>query len=397
MGHKLISVTTFPTWYQVAFYRELAQRLGTDFQAIFAHGGHADGISDPTWGDSIALNQTGLLEGYDNVVLNRRPGQTLAEAVRLPVPEVADHLRSLHPDAVLLNDHGRTPACKVAIRAARGLGARLLLRSTPYDVRPSSLQRELARTSYLRFRYRVFDKFCAVGTLPRIHFERYGGDPGRVVSSPYCADEFFLKPLAAEPQRSERRELFRERHGIASAERVLLTVSRLIPLKRIGWTLRAFERSRKLREAHLVIVGDGPDRGIVERATGSSVSTSITWLGAQDRAGVADALAAADMFVLPSEFEPWGVVVNEALLFRLPVVLSDRVASSVDLVQPGVTGYTFRWDDENEYVERILQVHDLLDRGLDHAAFERLNERFSAPAAARGILRAAEMLDTHVH
>ncbi len=65
--------------------------------------------------------------------------------------------------------------------------------------------------------------------------------------------------------------------------------------------------------------------------------------------------AAADVFVLPSgEGETWGVVVNEAMCFGLPIVLSHRVGSAADLVRNGQNGYIFRMGDIGSLTESLL-------------------------------------------
>ena len=55
--------------------------------------------------------------------------------------------------------------------------------------------------------------------------------------------------------------------------------------------------------------------------------------------------AAADVFVLPSAFETWGLVVNEAMASALPVIVSDGAAAARDLVVPGENGFTYRAGD----------------------------------------------------
>jgi len=64
----------------------------------------------------------------------------------------------------------------------------------------------------------------------------------------------------------------------------------------------------------------------------------------------------ADVFVLPSKVEPWGLVVNEAMLFDLPVIVSDRVGCGGDLVREGHNGYVFRYNDAGMLAEKIGKV-----------------------------------------
>jgi glycosyltransferase involved in cell wall biosynthesis len=103
--------------------------------------------------------------------------------------------------------------------------------------------------------------------------------------------------------------------------------------------------------------------------------------------------AAADVFVLPSEFETWGLVVNEAMYFGLPVIVSDRVGCRHDLVIPGKTGEVFHHGD-------VKSLSLLLDYFLGDSS-ERIMaglkarehiKKFSVQAAADGIAKAVGAL-----
>ncbi len=64
----------------------------------------------------------------------------------------------------------------------------------------------------------------------------------------------------------------------------------------------------------------------------------------------------ADIFVLPSSEEVWGLVINEAMVCGLPVVVSDRVGSNADLIKPGENGFIFRSGDINALVDSLEKI-----------------------------------------
>ena len=108
---------------------------------------------------------------------------------------------------------------------------------------------------------------------------------------------------------------------------------------------------------------------------------------------VMDAFAAADIAVLPSESEPWGLVVNEAMNFSLPVVVSDKVGAGYDLISDGLTGFTFASRSLPELTRALwtLLAKPELRRRLGHAALQRVN-RQSPDKAAEGVIRAVQTL-----
>jgi len=91
--------------------------------------------------------------------------------------------------------------------------------------------------------------------------------------------------------------------------------------------------------AVLILVGDGSMRPAVEAA--AKANASVKRLGRLDESDVVEALSAADVAVLPSTFEPWGLVINEAMACGLPVIASDRVGCRDDLVRHEETGLLF--------------------------------------------------------
>ena len=89
---------------------------------------------------------------------------------------------------------------------------------------------------------------------------------------------------------------------------------------------------------------------------------SVYFMGFQNRNDLCDFYALADILVLPSNRETWGLVVNEALSFSLPVVVSDQVGAGVDLVIPDQNGYIFPAGDIPALADQISKVLGLSDQ-----------------------------------
>ena len=105
--------------------------------------------------------------------------------------------------------------------------------------------------------------------------------------------------------------------------------------------LRAFEAIPKSLNAGLIFLGDGELRRSLEAYAHERSLKNVRFVGFKNQTEMAPYYSMADVFVLPSGFEPWGLVVNEALCFGLPVITSDKVGATGDLVQEGVNGFVY--------------------------------------------------------
>lgn len=173
------------------------------------------------------------------------------------------------------------------------------------------------------------------GTLAREHALAYGARPDRIWVFPNTVD---VDAYAAEAARLRpQRAAIRARLGLQPASVVVLAVNRLIPVKGVDVLLDAFARACEKSSVplELLIVGDGPDRSGLE-ARGRHLP--VTFAGFLEGRQLYDAYAAADVFALLSRRETWGIVVNEAMAFGLPLLLSSGVGAAADLLEPGGNG-----------------------------------------------------------
>jgi glycosyltransferase involved in cell wall biosynthesis len=135
---------------------------------------------------------------------------------------------------------------------------------------------------------------------------------------------------------------------------VILTVGRLIPKKQ---PLReAFRQVRASRRCTLFVVGSGQFEHELRQKVAAEGIPDVVFAGFLDQTQVARAYAAADVFALSSSHdETWGLVVNEAMNFGLPIVVSDRVGCGADLVENRRNGFIVPWRDR-EALARALQT-----------------------------------------
>ena len=135
---------------------------------------------------------------------------------------------------------------------------------------------------------------------------------------------------------------------------VLLHASNFRPVKRVGDAVRALAQVRKSRPAVLLLVGDGPEREAVEAlATSLGVREAVSFTG--ERRSIGDLFAHADLFLLPSERESFGLAALESLASGVPVVASD-VGGVPEVVAHGKTGWLVPAGDPGAMALAVLSL-----------------------------------------
>jgi glycosyltransferase involved in cell wall biosynthesis len=152
----------------------------------------------------------------------------------------------------------------------------------------------------------------------------------RVTLTHYSVDNNWWMKQSATVDRAAVRASW----GASAADAVILFCAKLQPWKRPGDLLRAFAEAQ-LADALLVVAGEGPLRGELEsQAAALGMGKRVRFLGFVNQSQLPAVYASADLMVLPSEYEPFAVVVNEAMCCGCPVAASDRVGAARDLVAP---------------------------------------------------------------
>jgi N-acetyl-alpha-D-glucosaminyl L-malate synthase BshA len=171
------------------------------------------------------------------------------------------------------------------------------------------------------------------------------------------------------------------RSKLAGADqKIVMHVSNFREVKRVGDVVEVFAKIRRSLDARLVLVGDGPERPrALQQAADLGLGEDVLFLGRH--ASVEDLLACADLFLLPSASESFGLAALEAMACGTPVIASNA-GGLREVVEDGVSGYLLpvgATDAMAEAGARILK-DDALRRKMRAAARRIAVERFSADA-----------------
>jgi N-acetyl-alpha-D-glucosaminyl L-malate synthase BshA len=156
-------------------------------------------------------------------------------------------------------------------------------------------------------------------------------------------------------------------------EPILMHLSNFRPVKRVTDVIEIFALVREKIPAKLILMGDGPDRGSAEWLVRQKCLTrDVFFLGKQDR--VHEKLGLADLFLLPSDLESFGLAALEAMACEVPVIATN-VGGLPEVVQHGVDGYLVAPRDIVAAARYALEILTRGDRGRSMGQQARINAR----------------------
>lgn len=208
--------------------------------------------------------------------------------------------------------------------------------------------------------------WLSTGTYPTQYLTHYGARQEDVAVYPFTslyARDILPRIPSPEEKAALRRELDLEEGNL------ILSVGRFDYGKGFDVLLRA---AAKLKEkANIYIVGGEPTEEYLTQVQTLGL-TNVRFLGFQPKEQLAKYYRAADLFVLPTRSDVWGLVINEAMACGLPVVTTDWCVAGLELIQNGVNGYIVPVDDDTALADRLDAALRADCRVLGQAALETI-------------------------
>ncbi|PIE32004.1 hypothetical protein CSA56_16755 [candidate division KSB3 bacterium] len=162
------------------------------------------------------------------------------------------------------------------------------------------------------------------------------------------------------PERLDTKEEAREQLELPEAAAIIVTVGRLIPLKRIDRLIQAIDALNAMEEFQqpvmLLVVGDGPEKNrLTELSAMLNVAELVHFTGQLSRDGVLRALRAADLFVLNSSIEGFSHVLLESMMVGTPVIAT-AVGGNPELIAHGENGVLIASGNDEELITQLRRM-----------------------------------------
>lgn len=352
--YRVLLVASHPVQYSTHLYSLMAQHPRLDLLVAHCRLQGAQAGTDPEFGVEVKWDIP-LLEGYSWVhVPNRSPRPGLGRFFGLLNPSLSKLIRTGGFDAVYLCGYYFASAW-IAILAAKWSRTPIIFGTDGHRLRTwdsqSALQLWLKK---LRVRQvlGLGDVVLAGSSGTVAYLKSLGLPEQRILLARNVVDNEWWNQRAAEVSPAAARASW----NISASAPVVLCCAKLQPWKRPQELLEAFGRAN-VEGSLLVFAGDGPlCKELEARAQALGLAARVRMLGFVNQSKLPSVYRAADLLVLSSEHEAFGLVVNEAMICGCPVVVSDRVGARYDLVQEGVTGFVYPSGDVDA-LARILRKH----------------------------------------
>jgi glycosyltransferase involved in cell wall biosynthesis len=336
---RIAILNSHPIQYFAPLYAYLNTAPDLEVTALYLSDVSVRGGKDVGFGCDVKWD-VDLLGGYRSVFLGEaadkcEPGGFWS----LIAPHVWSELRSGRYDVLWLHGHNYA-ANLLALAAAKSVGLPVMMRGETHLGLPCHGIKSTLRRPLVGALYRACDRVLAIGSANADFYRAMGVADDKIFLVPYSVDNnrFITMANLTREQKVEARKRYR----IPPAPPSVLYAAKLTRRKRPGDLLTAVRRL-KLQTDHpftVVMAGSGELEPELRDFCTQQGLENVVFTGFINQSELPTLYGATDIFVLPSEHEPWGLAVNEAMCARLPVVVYREVGCVVDLVRHGVNGYT---------------------------------------------------------
>lgn len=192
----------------------------------------------------------------------------------------------------------------------------------------------------------------ASGEHAKEYFMKYGAKEETIHIHTFSSinAEDMLKTV---PTKQEKYQL-RKRLNLPVESKIAIAVGRFIPLKRYDELIRSWKKMPE--NYYLLLIGGGPKQENYEQTVQELQMNNVIIEPFHPMQELFEYYKASDVFVHPTSYDVWGLVVNEAMACGLPVVVSDKCVGGLELVEQGVNGYIVPVGNCNMMIEKARYV-----------------------------------------
>lgn len=358
MRYKLAMLDTHPVQYRAPLYKKIADHPDIDLTVYYCSDFGLKEYKDSGFGTNLKWDVP-LLEGYEHKFLKNYSPRPSLRFSGLINPGIYRELKKENYHAIIV--HGYTIITNwISFFSA-------LITKTPVIFQGETVLKkdDLFKRTCKKIIYGILTKISHailyIGTKSKEFYDYYNVDREKLFFTPYSVNnDFFIEQT---DYWESNKDKIKGELNLPKELPIILYASKLISRKRPFDLLKAFKDLDN--QAILIFVGDGEESQRMEEYVYNENIKNVFFLGFKNQSLLPKYYALADIFVLPSSFETWGLAINEAMCFSLPVITTYQTASSHDLIRHGENGFVYSAGDIGnltKYLNILLENPEKRDK-----------------------------------
>ena len=329
---RVVFIISHPIQYYVPILTGLVERGNIDLKVFYTWGEQSINKFDPGFNRVVEWDVP-LLEGYSYEFLNNTAQDSGTHHFNGIVnPDIIQRIEEYNPDKIVVFGWSFKSHLEV-LKYFKGK-VPIFFRGDSHLLTKQSLVKRLIRKLYLNRIYRNVDFPIAVGTNNKEYYKWVGIKEKNIFFAPHAINE--SRFVVYTDELKHKVADFKSELKIPEQHIVFLYTGKFEYRKNLQTLIQA-KLNLKDQQCTLLMVGNGPDEEMLKNM--ASTDPNIRFVGFMNQSQMPMIYRSADVFVLPSVSETWGLGINEAMNCGLAIIASDKVGSAVDLITNN--GYIF--------------------------------------------------------
>lgn len=257
---------------------------------------------------------------------------------------------------IRIKDYNLVAVYDYSTRTGMQLIMRCIVKKIPYVVNCDGViltsHSNFIKNIGKRFLLKKAAAYLASGENAQQYFIQYGAKKEKIYKHTFSTLD--KKDIVKEPLSQDEKKKIRKKIGLPEECNIVIAVGRFIPLKRYNELIEIW-KNMSCNDL-LLIVGEGEEKEKYEKTILELKMNNVIIENFHKKEELLDYYKAADIFIHPTSYDVWGLVVNEAMACGLPVIVSDHCVAGLELVKNEKNGYIFPMGDEKKACEKVEKV-----------------------------------------
>ena len=327
---KVAVITTHPIQYQIPLFRELTKN-NIDTHVFFAsrHGVKSlkkDKEFNVKFNWDIGSN---ILKGYKSF-FSRKQKYNIGD-FRLSYNKISSYLEKEKYDALIILGWNNLHYLK-AFWYAKKYKIKTVLRVETNLKSNISFIKKYIKLLILKKFFKHFDFFLSIGKLNKNFYLHHGVNENKILDAPYFVDNNFF-------QNKKNYSLIKKNK--LSDKKVVLFVGKLIDRKRPLDFLKLASLCSENKSFYFIMIGDGNLKKSCIQFIKKEKLNNVKIVGFLNQKQLSEYYSMGDLLVMTSDYETWGLTINEAMASNMPVICSNKCGAHIDMIENYKTGFTY--------------------------------------------------------